>query len=198
MKMITQHQKMLNFANLEKLDSAEKISKVFGENLLNPLHQTEKELEAMAELQRKTRWRLEAIIGGRKTIRRKVLRGLVKEIPSASPDASVQGLPIGKLCAIPEIGEKNGRVVVQYHWLTDAGIHAEVIFGLVELFVNGLVDRLAQCDPELRGCGKFYISTPELRVACSKECLRKRRNKLVATYVKDWRDEERRKQQKRI
>ena len=87
---------------------------------------------------------------------------LVRESRDASAQAVVQGFEIPLPC-VPEIIAAQGRVAVKQRWLV-TGAHIAVVLGLLELFVDGLIDALARCPFE--GCQKFYIKTPALRVAC--------------------------------
>jgi len=70
-----------------------------------------------------------------------------------------------------------------------------VVLGLLELFVDGLIDALARCPFE--GCQKFYIKTPALRVACSPACRWEIRKKDIARNVREYRREQRRKKARR-
>jgi hypothetical protein len=47
---------------------------------------------------------------------------------------------------------------------------------------------------EYRTCGKFYFETPALKVACSPECKKEKRERDVAKNVQTLRDEQRRRE----
>ena len=72
------------------------------------------------------------------------------------------------------------------------GVHSVYLFGLILLFVSGLSRNLTRC----KRCQNFYLKTKGLRVACSNECKRVLRYKDIASYVKKWRDDPKRKRQK--
>lgn len=189
-KVITASQKMLNFANLEGVDSAQQINEILRPEhpvLWNQASDNDgKGLAALAELRKKTRLRLLVLSFGGKARREKILREVVRETRDASAQAEVQGVPVGPLPCVPEIATDKGRVKILNRWLT-TGAHATVIFGLLEVFVDGVLDRLARC----RGCNHFYVKTPRLRAACSIKCRDKLRLKAIAKNVRQYRQRHR-------
>jgi hypothetical protein len=196
---------MLEFANLEKVDPPKKVDNIFrrhaprlkivnhnGRPLLsrfwNPLHKDDFHgIASLVDLRDDTRERLEKIIAGEIGARKKILRKVVTEAKDASAQASVQGVINIPLPCAPEIVIERDAVTVQKKWFV-TGAHIAVTLGLLELFVDGLLDRLARC----KNCERFYFKTAKCRVACSPECRRKLRLKDIAHNVKQFRRRQRR------
>jgi hypothetical protein len=190
-KVITLAESMLKFASLQDGDLRHKIDEIFKPHasfLWNAIPETDvRGKKSLKELHFMCRRRLMAIINGSKNDRQKVLGQIVTEVHNASPRAEIQRVPIGALPGVPEIVIQNGRVAVRHRWLT-TGAHAFVVFGLLEMFVDGLVDRLALC----QNCRAFYLKTPALRVACSPACRWQIRKKDIAENVRTYRRKQRR------
>jgi hypothetical protein len=190
-EVITVSQKMLNFANLPRLKSMKKINEILRPDkaiLWNELADDDFEgFASLNDLQDETQQKLAKLMDGGARVRKKILDEVVRATPNASAKASVQGIMVPLPC-VPEIVVENAVVMVRNNWLI-TGAHAAVVFGLLELFVDDAVERLARC----KLCSRFYLQTPKLKVACSPECKRKLRLKDVARNVGRYRKEQRRK-----
>jgi hypothetical protein len=71
------------------------------------------------------------------------------------------------------------------------GVQARVWYGLILLFANDLTKNVRQCGARYkRGepCGKYYLKSKGLRVACSERCKRTLRHQQVYRAVKRIRD----------
>jgi len=182
-KVITVSQKMLNFANLERVDSAQQINEILRPAhpvLWNSADENDKRgLAALDVLREETCLRLLVLSSGGKARRKEILGKLVREARAASAQGNVQGVPVGPLPCLPEIATDKRGVKILNYWLI-SGAHAAVIFGLIALFVDGVLDRLLRC----KQCQRFYLKTHTLRVACSLDCRRALRIEDVARNVK--------------
>ena len=95
-----------------------------------------------------------------------------------------------KLPCVPEIERRGTRVAVKNLWLC-TGVHNAVMLGFIELFVNDLVGLLFRC----RWCDKFFLAKTKKIVVCSPQCWKKRRTRLIASYVKRSRRKRKKEQQ---
>ncbi|MBI2986463.1 MAG: hypothetical protein HYY45_06830 [Deltaproteobacteria bacterium] len=80
-----------------------------------------------------------------------------------------------------------------------SGVQSAAWFGLILLFTSGLTRNVEQCQAKYKDglpCGKFYLKTKILRVACSKKCKRRVRHAQIYGYVKEIRREQKRKNPK--
>jgi hypothetical protein len=171
-KLLTLSQTALKFANLESVEEWESTNQIFAEYekiagaLWGKLQNDYVGLASLRDLREETRDWLDAIIDGGKRKREAVFGELVEDqIPRIHDSAMLRNGEWRPLLGFPQLELVRGRVRVQVAWLI-TGIHAVVIFGLMEIFTDGLVTKLARC----RQCKNFYIETRKLRAACSEEC----------------------------
>jgi len=71
-----------------------------------------------------------------------------------------------------------------------SGIHANVLYGMILLFIDNRWRNLARCAAR-RGdgvCNDFYLKTKQLRVACSPTCKRTLRHQQIYRAVKKIRE----------
>ena len=141
-------------------------------------------LASLVDLYYETQDRVAAMMSSKRS-RTKVLDGLVREARHASARANVQGFIIPLPCQ-PKIVVSDGHAAVTQRWLV-TGAHIAVILGLLELYIDNRIDRLAKCAQ----CSRFYLKTPTLRVACSVECKQKKRLQDIARNVKHFRGRQR-------
>ena len=175
-EVITVSQRMLNFANLPEINSPKKVDEILCPDDpvgWNPLAENDFHGRAsLVDLHELTQERLGELVSGGARTRKRILDKVVKDVRDASAQANVYGIIIPLPCVPEIVVDEGGAVMVRNQWLT-TGAHAAVIFGLLELFVDGLVDDLARCNH----CTHFYLQTPKLWIACSSACKQKLRSK---------------------
>ena len=190
-EVITVSQRMLNFANLPEINSPKKVDEILCPDDpvgWNPLAENDFHGRAsLVDLHELTQERLGELVSGGARTRKRILDKVVKDVRDASAQANVYGIIIPLPCVPEIVVDEGGAVMVRNQWLT-TGAHAAVIFGLLELFVDGLVDDLARCNH----CTHFYLQTPKLWIACSSACKQKLRLIDVAANVKELRRRRRR------
>src|SRR5207247_1213723 len=106
-KVITASQRMLNFANLPRVDSPKTVDGILrpeeGELWSLPLAEDDyRGLASLIDLHEQTRDRLAELISGGARSRKKILEEVVQGIPNASAQANVYGIMIPLPC-VPEI-----------------------------------------------------------------------------------------------
>jgi len=188
-EVLTVSKKMLKFANLPKANSATEVNEILRPERIvvywNDVESNKKTMDGIAELHRKTRQRLNAIVTYKKFERRKILRELVNEISDANFWIKISVPNTAKpiridLPFLPKIGiGKDDQLTVSTKEWVITGAHIAVILGLVEIFVNGLADRLNRC----RRCEKYYFSAPRFKVSYDPQCYKELRREKAITLI---------------
>ena len=212
-------QGVLDLANIDEIKSTRQVESIFKELPIvkrGPMWNTipnKKDISGFINLQTTLRQRLETIIDGPYTEEGKMRDVVVRGFHEDSVDTAhilardLKGKPLdfrfstwGKPTLF--VDRRGNLQFSAEPFLT--GVHSAMLFGLILLFTSDLKRNLKQCTAKREGmpCGKFYLKTKSLRVACSNECRRQRRKKQVAKKVEELRkgrkEEERKKRDMQI